>query len=157
GSLTISHSEGDSGETVCTFTVERSGGTTGTVNFSGTIAVSGTTRADDFAGPLSFTGTIAEGQASGIATIRLSGDVVFEPDEKFTLTLQSASNDSVGIVVGEDAVATGTIVNHDVAPVSIAFVGYNADGRDNLAFLAVSDIAAGTVIHFTNNEWMGSS
>jgi hypothetical protein len=40
---------------------------------------------------------------------------------------------------------------------SIAFVGFNADGTDNLAFVALEPIAAGTVITFTDNEWNGSS
>ena len=157
GSLTVSQAEGDSGETLFTFTVERSGGTTGNIDFSGTIELGGTTRADDFAGPLSFSGAIEDGQASGTVTVRVLGDVLYESDENFTATLRSVSNDSVGTVVGEDNVATGTIVNDEVAPVSIAFVGFNADGADSLAFLAVSDIPEGTVIHFTNSEWMGSS
>ncbi|MBV1689383.1 M10 family metallopeptidase C-terminal domain-containing protein [Novosphingobium sp. G106] len=40
---------------------------------------------------------------------------------------------------------------------SIAFVGFNADGADNLAFVVLEPIAAGTVIHFTDNEWTGSA
>ena len=44
-----------------------------------------------------------------------------------------------------------------LGPGSIAFVGYNADGNDNLAFVALEPIAAGTVIHFTDNEWDGSA
>ena len=31
---------------------------------------------------------------------------------------------------------------------SIAFVGYNADGNDNLAFVALEEIAAGETIYF---------
>jgi hypothetical protein len=156
-SLSISHVEGDSGETVFTFTVERSGGTTGIANFSGTIDLRGTTHADDFVGPLTFTGTIDEGQTSATVTVHVPGDVLFEPDETFALTLRDVSNASVGIVVGGDAVATGTIVNDDVASLKIAFVGYNADGAAGLAFVALSDIPAGTVIHFANSEWDGSS
>src|SRR5262249_7899635 len=55
-SLTVSQAEGDSGETIVTFTVERAGGTTGTVSFAGTIAIGGLTAADDFGGtaPVSF-------------------------------------------------------------------------------------------------------
>jgi len=34
----------------------------------------------------------------------------------------------------------------------IAFVQYNADGVDNFAFLALTDIPAGEVIYFTDNE-----
>ncbi|WP_119462595.1 calcium-binding protein [Rhodospirillaceae bacterium SYSU D60014] len=42
-------------------------------------------------------------------------------------------------------------------PGSIAFVGYNADGADNLAFVALEPISAGTVIQFTDNAWNGTS
>ncbi|MDE8652113.1 choice-of-anchor I family protein [Novosphingobium album (ex Liu et al. 2023)] len=38
----------------------------------------------------------------------------------------------------------------------IAFVGFNADGNDNLAFVAFKDIAAGQVIYFSDNEWNGT-
>jgi len=37
----------------------------------------------------------------------------------------------------------------------IAFTGYNADGADNLAFVALVPIAAGDIIFFTDNEWNG--
>ncbi len=40
---------------------------------------------------------------------------------------------------------------------SIAFVGFNADGNDGFAFIAVDAIPAGTVIHFQDNEWGGAS
>ncbi|BAY96350.1 5'-nucleotidase/2',3'-cyclic phosphodiesterase [Tolypothrix tenuis PCC 7101] len=39
----------------------------------------------------------------------------------------------------------------------IAFVGFNSDGNDNLAFVTLVQIEAGTEIHFTDNEWTGSS
>ncbi len=40
---------------------------------------------------------------------------------------------------------------------SIAFTGFNGDGDDNISFVALTDIAAGTVINFTDKEWTGSS
>lgn len=40
---------------------------------------------------------------------------------------------------------------------SIAFTGFNADNEDNLAFVALDGIAAGTEIFFTDNEWDGSA
>jgi hypothetical protein len=40
---------------------------------------------------------------------------------------------------------------------SIAFTGFNADGDDSLAFVSFSDTKAGTVIHFTDNAWNGTS
>src|SRR5262245_29030740 len=42
-------------------------------------------------------------------------------------------------------------------PGSIAFVGINTDGNDNLAFVALETIVAGTVIFFQDNEWNGSA
>jgi hypothetical protein len=39
---------------------------------------------------------------------------------------------------------------------SIAFVGYNSEGNDDLAFVALEDIAAGEIIYFEDNEWNGS-
>lgn len=40
---------------------------------------------------------------------------------------------------------------------SIAFVGFNADGNDNIAFVALTDINPGEVIIFEDNEWNGTS
>ncbi len=37
----------------------------------------------------------------------------------------------------------------------IAFVGYNADGNDNIAFVALQDIASGEELLFGDNEWDG--
>jgi hypothetical protein len=40
---------------------------------------------------------------------------------------------------------------------NIAFVGYNADGNDNVAFVALVDIAVGEDIIFEDNEWTGTA
>jgi hypothetical protein len=42
-----------------------------------------------------------------------------------------------------------------LGPGSIAFVGLNSDGNDNLAFVVLEPITAGTVIYFQDNEWNG--
>lgn len=42
-------------------------------------------------------------------------------------------------------------------PGAIAFVGFNGDGSDSFAFLAVSKLPAGAVIRFTDNSWNGTS
>src|ERR1700742_4415010 len=42
-----------------------------------------------------------------------------------------------------------------LGPGSIAFVGFNADGNDGFAFVAIDGIPTGTVIHFNDNEWNG--
>lgn len=40
-------------------------------------------------------------------------------------------------------------------PGDIAFVAFNADGNDDIAFVTFVDIPANTVIWFTDNEWNG--
>jgi hypothetical protein len=44
-----------------------------------------------------------------------------------------------------------------LGPGSIAFVGFNADNVFSLAFVVLEPIAAGTQIHFTDDEWTGSA
>lgn len=39
----------------------------------------------------------------------------------------------------------------------IMFTGFNADGDDNVAFLALEDIPANTTIYFTDSEWDGTA
>jgi len=52
------------------------------------------------------------------------------------------------------AVATSSFA---LNPGDIAFTGFNADGSDNLSFVALTPIPSGTAIHFTDNEWTGSA
>ncbi len=40
---------------------------------------------------------------------------------------------------------------------SIAFVGYNADGNDDIAFVALTNIPENSAIYFTDNEWNGQA
>ncbi len=97
-----------------TFTVTRSGDTTGAITFSGTFD-KGTTNAADFGGTLpssAFNGTIAAGATSAAVTIVISGDTTAEASESFTLTLNSATNSSATVTIGA-ATATGTIANDD--------------------------------------------
>lgn len=44
-----------------------------------------------------------------------------------------------------------------LSPGAIAFTGFNADGGDDLAFVALVEIAEGEEIHFTDNEWDGGA
>ena len=44
-----------------------------------------------------------------------------------------------------------------LAPGSIAFTGFNADGNDGLAFVALAAIPGGTTIFFSDREWTGSA
>lgn len=44
-----------------------------------------------------------------------------------------------------------------LGPGSIAFTGFNADGNDDFAIVALTTIAAGTVITFRDDEWNGTA
>ena len=57
-----------------------------------------------------------------------------------------------------DDVSLGWIASPviSLSPGAIAFVGFNADGNTDLAFVALAPIAANDVIRFTDNAWNGS-
>lgn len=38
----------------------------------------------------------------------------------------------------------------------IAFIGFNTDGNDDFAFVLLADAAIGNVVHFNDNEWVGT-
>ncbi|AWI86988.1 nuclease [Methylobacterium sp. DM1] len=125
--LTVSKAEGNAGESVFTFTVERSNGTLGAVSFTAELTGSGASAADaaDFAGapglPLTVAGTIPAGAASAQVSVTVRADALPEADETFALTLRSAASDQAGItaaVRGSAATATGTIVNDDASLIS---------------------------------------
>jgi predicted extracellular nuclease len=126
----VTHNEGNSGTTAYSFTVTRTGGTTGQLDFSGTIAAGSTDNADYVGGtaPTTFSGSILAGQTSATVTINVAGDLTIEGDESFTLTMTTASNAAAGVttVIGASNVGTGNITNDDatgslsVADVSIA-------------------------------------
>ncbi|ERT06679.1 hemolysin-type calcium-binding repeat family protein [Lyngbya aestuarii BL J] len=100
--------EGDAGTTPFTFTVTRSGDTTGTTSVD--FAVSGDADAADFGGTLpSGTVNFADGETSQVVTVDVSGDTDSEPDENFTVTLSNPSGDETITT----ASANGTIENDD--------------------------------------------
>lgn len=115
GTLYISDAsvtEGDSGTSIITFNVFRTGGTTGTVTADYAVAFGLTfTDADpsDLSGPTSGTVTFADGETFKTITIEVVGDTVGEPDESFTVEL---TNPTGGANIG-DATGIGTIVNDD--------------------------------------------
>lgn len=106
----LSAAEGTgAGTTAFTFTVSRTGSTTGAVTMN--YAVSGAAvNAADFGGTLpSGVFTIPDTQASAVLTILVSKDATREPNEAFTVTL---SNPSGGYAI-TTATASSTIDNDD--------------------------------------------
>jgi hypothetical protein len=125
--------EGNSGNKSFTFTVNRTGDTTGTSTASWSVAGSGTNPADtsDFSAT-SGTVSFSAGQTSKTVTVGVKGDAIAELDENFTVTL---SNPSVGTAIGATATATGTIRNDD------AIVG--TAGNDTLNGFSGNDTISG--------------
>lgn len=112
-----SKAEGNSGSTPFTFTVTRSGDTSGASSATWTVTGSGAHPADpaDFTGGAFPTGTVSFGanETTKTITVNVAGDTIVEPDEGFTVTLSAPTNAAIGT-----AAATGTIVNDDAAATS---------------------------------------
>lgn len=118
GTVSASVNEGNAGTTTLSFTVERTGDTTGTVTVSGALVLGAGLDNADFAGgvaPASFAGTIPAGATSAVITLDIAGDTVPEGTETLTLRLETATNDLAPITLGSAIEATGTIVNDDAA------------------------------------------
>jgi Ca2+-binding RTX toxin-like protein len=151
GSLTVSQVEGNSGETTYSFVVERTNGTTGAVEFTGTFA-RGTTAAADYAGgklpATTFTGTIPEGETSATITIAIAAETTYEADESFSLTLTKVTNPAATVYLepgAADLKATGTIVNDDTQQL----IGFAA-GSTNVSVVSEIEGTDGTrIVTFT--------
>ncbi len=137
-----SRAEGAAGTTTpFTFTVTRSGDTSGASTVAWTVGGTGTSAASasDFAGGTLPAGTLsfAAGQASRTITVNVAGDGTVEGNETFAVTLSGATGAT--IATGS---ATGTIQNDDVAATlpTLAIAAANASRAEG---------AAGTTTPFT--------
>ncbi|MBN8515445.1 Calx-beta domain-containing protein [Accumulibacter sp.] len=112
--LDAAKAEGDTGTTMLTFAVTRTGDLSRTSTVDYAVAGAGSNPADpaDFSGTLPI-GTIsfAEGEDEKLLSVAVSGDTTVEFDEGFMVTLGNVSN---GILT--TAIALGTILNDDLLP-----------------------------------------
>jgi uncharacterized protein len=160
-SLSISDAtvtEGNSGITQISFTVTRSGNSSGEASADYTLTF-GTADAIDFAAatPSLARVVLVDGVLTDVITLNVTGDTDVEADETFTLTL---SNASMGTQIG-DGVATGTILNDDVAPTPLANVfineiNYDPAGTDanetiEIAGLAGTDLTGWRLVLYNGN------
>lgn len=106
----VTHQEGDSGTTNFVFTVTKTGSTTvaTSVNYT-TVNGSATTGDNDYT---STSGTVSFGPSvtTQQITVMVNGDATVEPDEAFTVHLDTPVNASIA-----DPDGTGTITNDDAA------------------------------------------
>ncbi|WP_159351486.1 Calx-beta domain-containing protein [Roseomonas harenae] len=126
--------EGNSGSTTFTYTVTRSGDTSGASSASWSVMGSGSNPAgaSDFVGGLpSGTVSFAAGETSKTITVTVAADAEIEQDETFTLTLSSPS---AGTTI-TSSTSTGTIRNDDVAGGTTP-----TEGNDNLTGTEAADI-----------------
>jgi hypothetical protein len=87
-------------------------------------------------------------------TVNPTGDATLEPDETVTLTVVAGT----GYDIGSPSSATGTITNDDTGTSlpKVALVGIshadpsvNPTHLDGFSFVALDDLASGTVVYFT--------
>jgi CSLREA domain-containing protein len=111
----VTQGEGDSGPATFGFTVTLSNSTASdvTVVYS-THDGTATTAGSDYAGVVSGSVTIPAGQTSGTINITVNGDGVYENNETFTVSLDSADGAAIGSP--PTGTGTGTINNDDGAP-----------------------------------------
>lgn len=144
--LTVAQAEGNAGQTLLSFTLTRTGGTTGAATVEGSFAA-GTTDAADFGGtlPTAFSATFADGADSTTVTIAVSGDTVQEVDEGFSLTVTgvAAADTVTASIDAARATATGTIINDDAgAPLGGIVI---LDEAESLAGSATTPVATDTL------------
>ncbi len=109
--LSASTAEGDAGTTALPFAVTLSNPTDQVVTASWATSDNTATVADNDYEAGSGTVTIPAGTTSGSVSVNVVGDVTFESNESFGVTLSAPSNATLG-----NAVATGTITNDDAMP-----------------------------------------
>jgi hypothetical protein len=133
-SLVVAKSEGDSGPTLLTFTVERLGSTEGQVDFTVNLTAAATSPANsaDFTGspafPFAINGSILAGQSSGTFTVSVNGDTDVEVNENFTLTIASVNNATFPAIIDTNQdEATGRILADDFTGTDIGGVAVLAE------------------------------
>ncbi len=107
----VSNSEGNSGPTAYSFTVNRTGDTSGiaSVNWAVTGIAPNPANAADFGGSFpTGTANFSAGSPSTNFTVNVQGDITIEPNETFRVTLSGATGGTLGT-----STATGTITNDD--------------------------------------------
>ena len=116
--------EGQSGTTAFTFTVSRTGNTSGVASASYAVT-SSAANGTDFGGSFP-TGTVnfSDGNGSEVIIINVSGDTDVEANEAFTVTLSSPVSTTIAT-----ASANGTIQNDDASVAIETLSSTNAEGQ----------------------------
>jgi predicted extracellular nuclease len=140
----ISQPEGDVGTTLMTFTatLDVAAGPGGVSFVARTVDGSATEADNDYVGMGATLLTIDEGNSSQQMSILINGDLVNEPNESFTLEIDTLVGATAGTLIG-----TGTIENDDGAtPIAVSIddpgVTEGDAGTSNLSFTVSLDTPA---------------
>jgi hypothetical protein len=152
----VSLTEGDAGNGSMVFTVKLSeaSGQNVTVNFATTNV---TTTNADLAAIAGSTLTFAPGETEKLITVLITGDLVDEIDETFTLNLTNPVGATLANPVNDKVTATGTILDNDIAPtMNIDSVTHDEtnSGQINYTFTVTLSAASGqtVVVPFTTED-----
>lgn len=124
----------------------------GSATFSSDYSQSGAASYNASAGTV----TIPNGSNTASITLTPTGDSNLEANESILLTLTAGS----GYVAGSPGSATTTINNDDTLAITpiVAVTGVNhSTTADGFSFVALQDIAAGTIVYFTENPFTNST
>lgn len=137
---------GDSGNTPFTFTVTRTGGTSGATSAAWSVSGSGAVPAtpSDFVGDTFPSGTVsfATGQTIAQITVNVAGNPAAAPEEQFTVSLPPLPPGEV--IIASPTSATGTIDHATLFSNNNDFVDFN-----NLSTLQVAAIASNANLYDT--------
>ena len=140
-------SEGAGGTTTLTFTVTRSGDTSGAVTFDIATADGSATSGSDYVAKSLTAQTIPAGATTYTFTVTVNGDTTAEPNETVLVNLTNV----VGATVS-DGQGSGTILNDDAADVTAPTLSFS-NPVDNATGVA---IAANIVLNFGEAVQAGS-
>jgi hypothetical protein len=132
----VTVAEGNSGTTVFTFTVTKSGSTTQTVTVNYATANGTATAGSDYTAA-SGTLTFLSGDTTKTITVNVSGDTTVEGNETFLVNLSNAT-----VATISDSQGVGTITNDDASAATCP--GYAADPRNQIVGTAGADVLIGT-------------
>lgn len=151
--------EGDSGATTFTFIVTKFGDLSGATSISWSIQPGGSTapstnivNAADFGGnPMSGEVSFAPGETSQILTVTVSGDLVAETDEQFTVTLGIGASFTSATKPPDWADRVSATILNDDATVSATYsLGWGTGGYlGSVGFIEQGDGVTPTTVNFT--------
>jgi len=148
-----SKAEGNSDSTPFSFTVTRTGPTTGVTSVDWAVVggLPSTATADDFAGGVLPTGSLAfaAGETTKLVTINVAGDLVVEADELFIVRLSNATGGSIVAPT-----ATGTIVNDDASLAIAATIANREEGNSGPTPFAFTVTRSGAIGGATTVDWV---